>query len=59
MARLMLRQNCMTNTEFIVRQKSAENPLLKATQLRVSLIDGAIVLGFLAAFVGMLLLLSK
>lgn len=49
----------MTNTEFIVRQKSAENPLLKATQLRVSLIDGAIVLGFLAAFVGMLLLLSK
>lgn len=50
----------MTNTDFIVREKSgAENPLLKATQMRLRLVDGAIVLGLMAAFVGLVLLLSK
>jgi hypothetical protein len=50
----------MTNTEFIVRQKSgAHNPLLRATQIRLSLVDAALALGFLAVFVGLVLLLSK
>lgn len=49
----------MSNTEFIFREKNGHNPLLKATQFRVSLVDGLIVLSFLAAFVGLVLLLSK
>jgi hypothetical protein len=37
----------------------AENPLLKATQMRLRLVDGALILAFLSVFVGLLLLLSK
>ena len=60
LARLMLRVNRMTNTDFIMREKSGDgNPLFKATQLRLRLVDGAIILGLMAAFVGMVLLLSK
>ena len=47
----------MTNTEFITREKI--NPLHKATQFRMSLVDGALVLSFLAVFIGLVLLLSK
>jgi hypothetical protein len=42
-----------------VREKGGVNDLLKATQLRLSLIDGAMVLGFLAVFVGLVFLLAK
>jgi hypothetical protein len=50
----------MTNTEFITRGKSGENnPLLKATQFRMSLVDGALALSFLAVFIGLVFLLSK
>jgi hypothetical protein len=50
----------MTHTEFIVREKSGENhPLFKATQLHFSLVDGALVLGLFAAFMGLILLLAK
>ncbi|MGA2247820.1 MAG: hypothetical protein ABSH48_22770 [Verrucomicrobiota bacterium] len=50
----------MTNTQFILREKSAgENPLLEATRMRLRLMDGAIILAFLGAFVGLLLILSK
>jgi len=52
--------NGMTNTEFISREKGGHhNPLFRATQIRLSLVDGAIALGFLAAFVGLVFLLSK
>jgi hypothetical protein len=50
----------MTNTEFMIREKSAlGNPLLKSTKMQLRLVDGAIIVAFLSAFVGMLLILSK
>ena len=50
----------MTNTEFLSRDRgTSENPLFQATQMRFRLVDGGIVLAFLSAFVGLLLLLSK
>jgi hypothetical protein len=50
----------MTHTEFITRQKNAgNNPLFKGTGINFKAIDGAIILGFLAAFVALVLLLSK
>jgi hypothetical protein len=50
----------MTNTDFMLREKSAEaNRLLRATRTRLCLVDGAIILAFLGAFVGLLLLLPR
>ena len=50
----------MTNTEFIVREKNGNQiPLSKAGDIHFGVIDGALVLGFLAAFVGLVFLLSK
>jgi hypothetical protein len=50
----------MTNTEFIVREKhGGHHPLFKGTHLQFLVVDGAIILGVLAAFLGMVLLLSK
>ena len=56
--------NAMTNTSFIVSEKSGVNqislmPLHKAEQRRFGVIDGALGLGFLAAFLGLVFLLSK
>lgn len=54
----------MTNTDFIVCEKSGVNhislmPPLKAKQKRFGVVDGVLVVGFLAAFVGLVFLLSK
>jgi hypothetical protein len=49
----------MTNTEFILRQKQGIDSSFKADELRAHAINGAIVLAFLAAFVGLVLLLAK
>ena len=50
----------MTNTEFIIREKSREHhPLFRTDEIYFHVVDGAMILGFLAVFVGMVLLLSK
>jgi len=60
MAWHMLIKRRMTNTEFIVREKGgAHHPLFKATQLHFSLVDGALVLGLLVSFMGLILLLAR
>jgi hypothetical protein len=48
----------MTNTEFITREKHGPGPA-KLDEISAHAIDGAIILGFLTTFVGLLLLLSK
>jgi hypothetical protein len=56
----MLRTRGMTNTEFIVRERSASRPpLLKPEQIHFGAVECALLLGFLAAFVGLVFLLSK
>jgi hypothetical protein len=53
----MLKMIGMTHTEFITREKhGGQHPLFKG-QFRAR--DGALILAFLAAFVGLVLLLSK
>ena len=60
LARLMLKETCMTNTEFIVRGKNgSHHPLFKTEKIHFGVVDGALVLGFLAAFVGLVFLLAK
>jgi hypothetical protein len=60
LARLMLDLRHMTNTEFIVREKHGEHhPLFNSTQMHFLVVDGAIILGVLATFLGLVLLLSK
>ncbi|HEX7652228.1 MAG TPA: hypothetical protein VF607_01900 [Verrucomicrobiae bacterium] len=54
----------MTNTSFTVQQKSGVNqislaPTHKGTESHFGMIDGALVVGFLAAFVGLVCLLAK
>jgi hypothetical protein len=50
----------MTHTEFIVREKSGgHHPLFKNAEIRIHIVDAAIILGFLTTFVGLVLLLSK
>jgi hypothetical protein len=54
----------MTNTSFTVQQKSGVNqinllPANKEAESHFGMIDGALVLGFLAAFVGLVCLLAK
>jgi len=56
----MLKQKRMTNTEFITRGKNNGNqPLFKGEGIHFGLVDGALILGFLAAFMGLVFLLSK
>ena len=56
----MLEINHMTHTEFIVRDKGGmHHPLFRATQLQLRLVDGAITLGLLTAFIGLILLLAR
>lgn len=60
LARHMLKGISMTNTEFIVRQKSGgHHPLFRATEIQFRAVDAALIVVFLAAFVGLVLLLSK
>lgn len=51
----------MTNTSFIMRSRSgAENPLRKAQQVRVRVVDGMItIVALLDVFLGLIFLLSK
>ena len=50
----------MTETEFIMRDKSgADHPWFNATEIRLRVVDGMLILAFLAAFLGLVLLLSK
>lgn len=49
----------MTNTEFITREKQGPPPSFKADEMYAHVVDGAIILGFLATFVGLVLLLAK
>jgi len=49
----------MTNTEFIVRSKSGAHPLFKAGEIEFRLVDGLMVIGFLAVFVGLVFILAK
>ncbi len=50
----------MTNTEIIVRQRAGERPpLFKAEAIHFGLVEGGLVLGFLAAFVALVCLLAK
>ena len=60
LAWLMLEIKRMTNTEFIVREKhGGHHPLFKSTNIQFLVVDGAIILGVLATFLGLVLLLSK
>jgi len=54
----------MPNTEFIVREKSGVNhitftPSFKTEEMRFGVIDGALILGFAAAFIGLVFLLAR
>ncbi len=54
----------MSNTTFTIREKSGGNhitltPASKTEGSHFGVIDGALVLGFLAAFVGLVFLLAK
>lgn len=60
----MLKESRMTNTSFTVHEKSGVShitlsPSPKAKESHFGMIDGALVLGFLGAFVGLVFLLSK
>jgi hypothetical protein len=47
------------NTDFIVRDKNGDTQFFKPTDVNFSLVDGALLLGVLAAFMGLILLLAK
>ena len=54
----------MSNTTFMVREKDGGNhitltPANKRAEAHFGVIDGALVLGFLVAFVGLVFLLAK
>jgi len=54
----------MPNTDFIVREKSGVNhitftPSFKVAELRFGVIDGALILGFAVAFMGLVFLLAS
>jgi len=56
----MLEKIRMTNTEIIVRERAASRPpLFKAEAIHFGVVEGVLVLGFLAAFVALVLLLAK
>lgn len=50
----------MTNTEFLTRDKSGKyEPLFKTWKTQTRVVDGALIVAFLLAFVGLVFLLSK
>jgi hypothetical protein len=60
LARHLLIEISMTNTEFMIRQKSgAHHPLFRVTEIQFRPVDAALIVAFLSAFVGLVLLLSK
>jgi hypothetical protein len=53
-------EKSMTNTEFILREKSGgQVPLGKTSGIQFGLVEAALVLAFLGVFVGLVFLLSK
>jgi hypothetical protein len=64
LAWLMLNGWHMTNTSFTVQEKSGVNQITltrkpEARESHFGVIDGALILGFLGAFVGLVFLLAK
>jgi hypothetical protein len=60
LARLMLMQKRMTETELILRDKCvADDPWFGTKTRRFWLVDSLLVLAFLAAFLGLVFALSK
>jgi hypothetical protein len=64
LAWLMLKRKRMTNTEFILREKTgAEHlpfaPSGRAGETRFGVTDAALILGILVAFVGLIFLLAR
>jgi len=57
LAWIMLKLNCMTNTGVNMQDKSRK--LLRAVRLQTWVIDGLIVVSFVAVFYTMIFLLSK
>jgi hypothetical protein len=57
LAWIMLESNCMTNTGVNMQDKSRK--LLRAVRLQTWVIDGLIVVSFVAVFYTMIFLLSK
>jgi len=60
----MLKEWRMTNTDFIVHEKSGVRhitltPAHKQEERHFGVIDAALIVGFLVAFVGLVFLLSK
>ena len=60
----MLKQMRMTNTDFIVREKSGSSrftftPAHRVGASPLGALDAALVVGFMAAFVALILLLAK
>ncbi len=60
----MLNSVRMTNTNFLVREKSGVNqitllPMNKSEAEHLRFLDGALVVGFLGAFVALVFLLAK
>ena len=47
------------NTDFIVRDKSGDTQFFKPGDVSFNLVDGMLLLGMLATFVGLILLLAK
>ena len=57
LAWIMLELNCMTNTGINMQDKSGK--LIRAVRLQTWVIDGLIVVSFVAVFYTMIFLLSK
>jgi hypothetical protein len=60
----MLKDGRMTNTSFTVQEKSGVSqinlmPASKIKESHFGMIDGALIVGFLGAFVGLVFLLSR
>jgi hypothetical protein len=50
----------MTETDFIMREKSgSDHPWFQTRTIRHRVVDGVLVLAFLAGFLGLVVLLSK
>ena len=47
------------NTEFIARDKNGDTQFFKPTDVNFNLVDGVMLLGVLAVFMGLVLLLAR
>ena len=54
------KKNGMRETDFVMRESGTEPPpWFKTTPIQLRMVDGVLIVGFLAAFLGLVLLLSK